>query len=293
MEKGQKMLLPEYICEVVIHPLENLGIKPVYYPVDDHFVPDWDTIEDIQTQEKVDAFLLIHYFGQPQDIEQAIIFCDKHDIRFIEDNAHGHGGTFNGQPLGSFGDMGFSSPRKQLSTASGGMLYLDGKPVHPNKEELQTYPVSNSKEMLRNLSRNFPRLKAGLRSLLRHEPDFADPSSFPEIRMGYFKADKDSERMIISKNWSEYAAVRRENWCELSSYATENGLCPVWAKPHPESCPWVMPVYANSPEERMKWLHWGWNTGINLFPWPTLPEAVLQKSLTSINRWQHLFCLPL
>ena len=30
MVKWQKMFLLEYICEVVLHPLEYLGIRPVY-----------------------------------------------------------------------------------------------------------------------------------------------------------------------------------------------------------------------------------------------------------------------
>ena len=262
---GDKVLMPEYICEVVLHPLEDLGIQPVYYPIDDSFAPDWDAIDNIQTKEKANAFILVHYFGQPQDIERARIFCDKNGLWFIEDNAHGHGGTLNSQPLGSFGDLGFSSPRKQLQSSSGGILYLHGKHVEPHKEELQGYPVSDSKEKLRNLIRSFPRFKARLRRWLRAEPDFSDPFSFPEVRIGDFKADSYSERMIITENWHKHA----------------------------KSCPWVMPVYTNNQDDRIKWLHWGWKTGIDLFPWPTLPEKVLQKSPESTVRWKHLLCFPL
>ena len=287
------MLLPEYICNVVLHQLKDLGIQPVYYPVDDCFVPDWGIIEKLQHREKTHAFLLVHFFGQPQNIEHASQFCDLHGLWLIEDNAHGHGGSLNGRPLGSFGDMGFSAPRKQLSSASGGMLYLHGELVHPNKKEFRAYPVLNSEEMLHNLIRHLPRLKGRLRRFFRTEPDFSDPYSFPEIEMRPFRTDKYSEQMILSENWPEHGAKRRKNWCEWGSYAIDNGLSPVWPEPHPESCPWAMPVYANRPEDRIKWLQWGWNNGIDLFPWPTLPEKVLQKSPPSIKRWQHLFCLPL
>lgn len=293
MEKGQKMLLPEYICEVVLHPLEDLGIRPMYYPVDDHFVPDWEVIEDIQTEEKVHAFLLVHYFGQPQDIQCAKEFCNKHGLWLIEDNAHGYGGTLNGQPLGSFGDMGFSSPRKQLQSASGGVLYLHGSPVEPKQNELPDYPISKSKELLRNMIRPFPRMKARLRRVLRPEPDFSDPSAFPEIRVECFKADTGSVRSILTENWSEHAATRRENWSDWSRYATENGLSPIWSEPHPESCPWVFPVYASNPDARLDWLHKSWLNGDDFSPWPTLPEPVLRSSPSALNRWQHLLCFPL
>lgn len=293
MVKGQKMLLPEYICEVVLHPLEDLGIQPVFYPIDDSFVPDWDAIEDIQAQEKVNAFLLVHYFGQPQAIDRARTFCDKHGLWFIEDNAHGHGGTLNGQPLGSFGDLGFSSPRKQLRSASGGMLYLNGKLVEPSKEELQGYPVSNSNEMLRNLIRPFPRFKAKVRNLYRTERDYSDPSAFPEVRIGYFNADTKSVQRILDENWIDHAAQRRENWEQWGKFAIENGLSPVWPKPHPESCPWVMPVYSENTDGRLRWLRWGWKNGIDIFPWPTLPKKILNSSSSSIKRWNYLLCFPL
>jgi len=293
MEKGQKILLPEYICEVVLHPLEDLGIRPIYYPVDDHFVPDWEVIEEIQTRENVHAFLLVHYFGQPQDIERARIFCDRNKLWLIEDNSHGHGGSLEGQQLGSYGDMGFSSPRKQLKSASGGVLYLHGKLLNPRKEEIPAYPASNNKEKLLQIIRHFPRLKAGLRGLLKAEPDFSDPASFPEIRTGYFKADTVSARRIQSENWPNHAELRRVTWGSCSDFISGKGLRAVWDKPHPDSCPWVMPVYGVSKEDRLRWLHWGWKNGLDIFPWPTLPKQILNSSSISTNRWNYLMCFPL
>jgi len=293
MERGQTMLVPDYICEVVLHPLQNLGVRTAFYPVNDRFEPNWEVIEKLQLNEPAHAFLLVHYFGQPQDIQCASEFCNKHGLWMIEDNAHGYGGTLNGQPLGSFGDMGFSSPRKQLQSASGGVLYIHGNLVEPKKETMPVYPVSKSKELLRHMIHPFPRLKARLRRVLRPEPDFSDPYSFPEIRMGYFKADTDSSHRILTENWFDHATGRRENWRAWSSFALAKGLRPVWSEPHRESCPWVLPVYAPNPEERIHWLHWGRQTGIDLFPWPTLPEKVLQKSSTAITCWKHLLCFPL
>jgi hypothetical protein len=293
IERGKRMFVPDYVCEVVLHPLEELGIRTVAYHVNDQFVPDWEVIEKLQLSEPADAFLLVHYFGQPQDIEHARDFCEQHGMWLIEDNAHGHGGTLNGQPLGSFGDLGFSSPRKQLQSASGGALYLHGNPVELKIEVLPDYHISKSKELLRNMFRPFPRIKAGLHRMLGSKPDFSDPSAFPEKRMGHFSADINSVSSILQENWSDHAATRRENWCDWSRYAKENGLRPIWSKPHPESCPWMLPVYAANPEARIDWLHKSWLNGDDLFPWPTLPETVLQSSSSAISRWKHLLCFPL
>ena len=141
MEQGQIMLVPDYICEVVLKPLEDLGIRAMFYPVDDNFAPDWKVLEVLQSNESVHAFLLVHYFGQPQDIERAKKFCNQHKLWLIEDNAHGYGGKLNGRLLGSFGDVGISSPQKQLSILSGGILFMNGKQINPSPEYLQKYPL--------------------------------------------------------------------------------------------------------------------------------------------------------
>jgi perosamine synthetase len=293
VEREQTMLVPEYVCEVILHPLEDLGIRVLFYPVDDSFIPDWEVLETLIYSEPVHAFLLVHYFGQPQDIERAQEFCDQHGLWLIEDNAHGHGGNLKGRPLGSFGELGFSSPRKQLRSPSGGMLYLHGEPVDQTTRVLPGYPVSREKEFLLFLVRPFPRIRAGLLRMLRPEPDFSDPSAFPEIRMEYQSADPDSVRRILAENWPNHATSRREAWKAWSNFSLENGLQPVWEKPHPESCPWAIPVYVSDLKDRLHWLRWGRRKGLNFFPWPTLPESVLQSSPSAVDRWQSLLCFPL
>ncbi len=293
MERGQKILVPDYICEAILHPLEELGIQTVFYPVDNRFVPDWEEINTIQTNEPAHAFLLVHYFGQPQDIERALEFCKKYDIWLIEDNAHGHGGKLKGRPLGSFGDLGFSSPRKHLQVPSGGMLYLHGKPFDVENNVLPVFPTSKSKELIRKMINTFPSVKARLRRMIRPEYDYSNPQNFPENRMGHFKADISSERIINNENWSKHSALRRKAWKTWSKFSLENGLKPVWENPHPESCPWVMPVYAPNPEERIRWLRKGWIKGDDMFPWPTLPEEIFLSSSSVQSRWRLLICFHL
>ena len=293
VDSGQAILIPDYVCEVILHPLEDLSIRTVFYPVDDSFVPDWEVLETLQCSESAHAFLLVHYFGQPQDIERARVFCDKHRLWLIEDNAHGHGGTVDERPLGSFGDIGFSSPRKQLQSSNGAMLYLHGKPFEMTTKELPSYPVSQAKEFLRFLVSFFPHLKSKLQQTIQAEPDYLDPASFLEVREGYYMADPKSVGRILAENWSDHATFRREAWKDWSHFAINNGLSPIWPEPHPESCPWAIPVYANSQKDRLDWLRWGQRKGLNIFPWPSLPESLLQSSHSVVDRWKNLLCFPL
>ena len=106
--------------------------------MNDNLEPIWDEIEEIVSRENIFALLMVHYFGQPQNIDKYKKFCKDNHIFLIEDNAHGHGGKFNGKPLGSYGDAGFSSPRKFINISFGGCLYI-------RDIELENLPYSVSK----------------------------------------------------------------------------------------------------------------------------------------------------
>ena len=173
-EKGQVLLVPDYICDVITHPLEDLGIRYVFYPIDDSFLPCWEIIESLQKKQSAQGLLLVHYFGQPQDLDRAKEFCHRHRIFLIEDNSHGHGGTLEGRPLGCFGDLGISSPRKLLQTESGGILYLGGKQVEPKTDEILDYPSNIINQLLLSKLRSAPRLKSIYRKLFQEVPNFSD-----------------------------------------------------------------------------------------------------------------------
>jgi hypothetical protein len=136
-------------------------------------------------------------------------------------------------------------------------------------------------------------LKAKLRKMLKPKPDFSNPFSFSEARTGYYIADKNSLSKIFSENWVEHAEKRRENWIAWSTFAKNNKLCPIWDTPHPESCPWLFPVFAPNHEVKIFWLHWGWQKGIDVNFWPTLPKIILEKKTIAYKRWKLLICFPL
>jgi len=291
INKGDKILIPDFICDVVFHPLDDLQIEYEFYSLYDDLTPKWDALEKLVTID-TKAIMMIHYFGQPQDVKAFMSFCNKHKLYLIEDNAHGYGGMLNGKLLGTFGDIGFSSPRKHLLTSSGGVLYQQGVVVSP-PENLPDFPVLKLKKLFLSHLRRFPYLKASLRRLLKKEPDYSNPLDFPEIKVKDYCIDDDSLYKIEQEEWGKHAVFRREAWIKLSKYAIDNGLIPLWSEPHPESSPWVFPVYSPNKQKRIDWLHDGWVKGYDVFPWPTLHKKVIQSSPVSIKRWEKLFCFHL
>ena len=45
LKPGDEILIPDYICDVVLHPLKSLGLKHQFYPVLDDLSPNWDELE--------------------------------------------------------------------------------------------------------------------------------------------------------------------------------------------------------------------------------------------------------
>ena len=99
-----------------------MDLRYNFYPILDDFTPDWEILTTLLSQD-TKALFMVHYFGQPQDINVFKEFCYKNNLLLIEDNAHGHGGEINGKLLGKFGEVGFSSPRKHLNTICGGIIF--------------------------------------------------------------------------------------------------------------------------------------------------------------------------
>ena len=58
--KDDCILLPEYICDVILHPINQLGLKYRYYSVDDSFSPRWDELEKLinVTDAKINEILI-------------------------------------------------------------------------------------------------------------------------------------------------------------------------------------------------------------------------------------------
>ena len=292
LKSNDVVILPEYICDVVLHPLKQLGIKYKFYTLDDALTPKWETM-DILVDGHTKAVMMVHYFGQPQEILAFQKFCEIHSLFLIEDNAHGHGGMFNNQPLGSFGDIGISSPRKTNSkTISGGVLWFRHNELEP-KFYLQTYPVSLGQYIITSLINPFPKLKYSIKKLLENRPKFENPRAFQESIMPDYSIDTWSKKIIERTKWNEMCNARQAAYLDWQDIALENGLRPVFKELHSESNPWCFPAYVKNHQEAIKWFDWGWKHNEHVFSWPSLPVEVLERQGESFDRWKRIICFEI
>jgi len=293
MHSGQRILVPDFICDVIIHPIAQEGLIPVYYPITDELTPDWNVLETLIESSLCDSMIMVHYFGQPQKIKQYKSFCTLHQLTLIEDNAHGYGGYLEGRALGTFGDIGISSPRKFLGTPSGGAIHGVNDKTSLLIRKLSSFPAYRLRAILKTiLYLNQPAWRFA-KSLMDRRTNWNDPSIYEESVQLDFGIDAFSRWRIESADWQLVASRRRENWKAWSLFARNKDLKMVFPEVHPESCPWAMPVYTKDIIERNIWLSWGAKNKVPLFPWPSLPSDIIKEKGTALARWKTIFCFPL
>jgi hypothetical protein len=293
LQKEDRVLVPEFICDVLLHPILAAGLRPVYYSVNEGLAPKWSMLESIVGQSPCRALIMVHYFGQPQSVELFRQFCSRHNLFLIEDNAHGYGGHLAGKSLGSFGDMGVSSPRKTLGTPSGGALHGANAVSLGSIGKMRTFPVFRPSQLLKMALRSCKPAWRFARSLADRSKDWSDPRLYRETEKTDYGIDRFSLRRILSADWNAIAGQRRQNWLVWTRFAQSKHLRPVFPEVHPESCPWALPVYAKDLQERNLWLAWGTDHRIPVFPWPALPEEIIARNGSAMARWRLLLCFPL
>ena len=119
-KKDGKVCLPDYFCNEALGPLRINGIRLYFYPIKDDLSPDWSNIEfKVNRSGPPDVFILVHYFGFPNCLDEAKGFCDKHGAELLEDCAHLL------LPVNGAGqNTAFFSPRKLLALPEGGLLIM-------------------------------------------------------------------------------------------------------------------------------------------------------------------------
>ncbi len=129
--KGDEVLVQgnTYIASVMGITMNNA--TPIFVEPDEHFGIDIDRLESLIT-ERTKAVLVVHLYGMPSDMRRIQTICKKHNLKLVEDCAQAHGACYDGQMVGTFGDVGCFSfyPSKNLGA------FGDGGAVVVNSENL-------------------------------------------------------------------------------------------------------------------------------------------------------------
>lgn len=128
-----------------IAPIIQYGAIPVFVDVSlPSYNIDCSQLEDALS-EKTRAVILAHTLGNPFDVKKVKEFCEKHDLRLVEDNCDSLGSRYklDGKWMytGTFGDIGTSSfyPPHHITMGEGGAVCTNNEQLKKNVESFRDW----------------------------------------------------------------------------------------------------------------------------------------------------------
>lgn len=152
------------------------GATPVFVEPDEYDNIDADKIEAAIT-EKTKAILAVHLYGQACDMTKLMDIAKRHNLRVVEDCAQSHGNKWQGQVVGSFGDIGCFSfyPTKGCGAfGDAGCITTNSEKVAKKFKVFRNYgSEKHYHNMVVGTNSRLDELQAGLlRVKLKHLPEF-------------------------------------------------------------------------------------------------------------------------
>jgi len=110
-----------------VNPIFQNNLVPVFIDVD---IPTYNvdvTQLEAALSARTRAVMLAHTLGNPFNLEAVTAFCKEHNLWLIEDCCDAVGATYNGQPVGRFGDVATVSfyPAHHITMGEGGAVLTD------------------------------------------------------------------------------------------------------------------------------------------------------------------------
>ena len=126
LKPGDEVITVAAGFPTTVTPILQNGLIPVYVDVDlGTYVANEAQIE-AAIGPKTKAIMMAHTLGNPFNLDLVMNLAAKHNLWVIEDSCDALGGTFDGKPLGSFGDLSTFSfyPAHHITTGEGGAVLV-------------------------------------------------------------------------------------------------------------------------------------------------------------------------
>ncbi len=124
MDLNGEVIVPAFTFVASAHAVLTADCTPVLADVDakTHLV-DIASVEKLIGPQTV-AIMGVHLWGQPANIDALQALAEKHQIKLVFDAAHALGATYDGRPIGCFGDAAVYSfhATKFVNSLEGGAI---------------------------------------------------------------------------------------------------------------------------------------------------------------------------
>ncbi|WP_049917610.1 DegT/DnrJ/EryC1/StrS family aminotransferase [Haloferax denitrificans] len=131
---GDRVLTTPFSFIATANAIRLAGGTPVFADIDPAtYNLDPDAAEAVlrESSDEIDAILVVHLYGLPCDLDRLSELANEYDIPLVEDAAQAHGAVYDGDRVGSIGDVGCFSfyPTKNMTTGEGGMVTTDNADI--------------------------------------------------------------------------------------------------------------------------------------------------------------------
>jgi CDP-6-deoxy-D-xylo-4-hexulose-3-dehydrase len=124
-----------------VNPILQFGAVPVFVDVElGTYNIDASKIEAAIT-DKTKAIMLAHTLGNPFNLEVVVALCKKYNLWLVEDCCDALGATYNGQMVGTFGDIGTMSfyPAHHITMGEGGAVFTNNSDLKAIAESFRDW----------------------------------------------------------------------------------------------------------------------------------------------------------
>ncbi|MCG2431103.1 DegT/DnrJ/EryC1/StrS family aminotransferase [Aequorivita xiaoshiensis] len=137
---GDEVIMPTFTFVASFESILALGAVPILVDIDETLTLDPNAVEAAIT-EKTKCVMPVHMCGSMADLRALKAICDKHNLLLLEDACQALGGTYQGKPLGSYGDLGcFSFDYvKTITCGEGGAIITNNKEYAKNADHYQDH----------------------------------------------------------------------------------------------------------------------------------------------------------
>jgi len=145
--EGDEVIMPSFTFVSTVNAFCLRGAKPIFVDIrEDTKNIDEDLIEERIT-DRTKAIVPVHYAGVSCDMSRIMEISKKYSIPAVEDAAQGVNSTYEGEFLGTIGDMGAYSfhETKNFISGEGGAIILNNEEYIERAEIIREKGTNRSK----------------------------------------------------------------------------------------------------------------------------------------------------
>ena len=129
LKPGDEVITVAAGFPTTVNPTVQNGLIPVFVDVD---IPTYNidpALIEAAVSEKTRAIMIAHTLGNPFDLSEVRRIADQYNLWLIEDCCDALGSTYNGQKVGTFGDLASVSfyPAHHITMGEGGAVFTKSR----------------------------------------------------------------------------------------------------------------------------------------------------------------------